>query len=179
MAASLQALVYLLYYSILGKIWKGKRPQVLYYNKCSLIINLNSHTDYQKHIIQFIIKDVSVAEWLAWLTSNCGRICAIGSSPSNGLKPNLWGQKPFNPLCQCVYVYVWIVNPDIQTIHRCSHTSIHTYIYTYIHTYIHEYMHTYMYAYIHTCIHTYIHTYMCLFLMFVYFLFQDAAHFTA
>ena len=71
-------------------------------------------------------KDVSVAEWLAWLTSSCGRIGAIGSSPSNGLKPNMWGQKGFNPLCQCVYIYVCIVNPDIQTIHRCSHTSIHT-----------------------------------------------------
>ena len=33
--------------------------------------------------------DVSVAEWLAWLTSNCGRIGAIGSSPSNGLRPNM------------------------------------------------------------------------------------------
>ena len=33
--------------------------------------------------------DVSVAEWLAWLTSNCGRIGAICSSPSNGLKPNM------------------------------------------------------------------------------------------
>ena len=32
---------------------------------------------------------ISVAEWLAWLTSNCGRIGAIGSSPCNGLKPNL------------------------------------------------------------------------------------------
>ena len=31
--------------------------------------------------------DVSVAEWLAWLTSNCGWIGAIGSSSSNGLKP--------------------------------------------------------------------------------------------
>ena len=46
------------------------------------------------------------AEWLAWLTSNCGRIGAIGSSPSNGLRPNMWGQKGFNPLCQCVYIYV-------------------------------------------------------------------------
>ena len=80
---------------------------------------------------------VSVAEWLAWLTSNCGRIGAIGSSPSNGLKPNLCGQKGFNSLCQCVYIYVCIVNPDIQTIHRYSHTSIHTYIHTYIHTSIH------------------------------------------
>ena len=80
--------------------------------------------------------DVSVAEWLAWLTSNCGRIGAIVSSPSNGLIPNMWGQKGFNPLCQCVYIYVCIVNPDIQTIHRCSHTSIHTYIHdTYTHTY--------------------------------------------
>ena len=34
-------------------------------------------------------QDVSVAEWLTWLTSICGRIGAIGSSPSNGLKPNL------------------------------------------------------------------------------------------
>ena len=31
---------------------------------------------------------VSVVEWLAWLTSNCGRIGAIGSSRSNGLRPN-------------------------------------------------------------------------------------------
>ena len=76
--------------------------------------------------------DVSVAEWLAWLTSNCGRIGAIGSSPSNGLRPNMWGQKGFNPLCQCVYIYVCIVKPDIQTIHRCSHTSIHTYMHAYI-----------------------------------------------
>ena len=30
---------------------------IIYYNKCSLILNLNSHTDYQKHIIQFIFKD--------------------------------------------------------------------------------------------------------------------------
>ena len=74
----------------------------------------------------------TVAEWLAWLTSNCGRIGAIGSSPSNDLKPNLRGQKGFNPLCQCVYIYVCIVKPDIQTIHRCSHTSIHTYIHRYI-----------------------------------------------
>ena len=33
--------------------------------------------------------DVSVAERLAWLTSNCVRIGAIGSRPSNGLKPNM------------------------------------------------------------------------------------------
>ena len=75
------------------------------------------------------------------MTSNCGRIGAIGSSPSNSLKPNMWGQKGFNPLCQCVYVYVCIVNPDIQTIHRCSHTSIHTYIHKYIYTYIYTYIH--------------------------------------
>ena len=73
---------------------------------------------------------------MAWLTSNCGRIGTIGSSPSNGLKPNLSGQKGFNPLCQCVYVYVCIVNPDIQTTHICSHTSIHTHIYLYIYLYI-------------------------------------------
>ena len=82
------------------------------------------------HIYIHTYMDVSVAEWLAWLTSNCGRIGAIGSSPSNGLRSNMWGQKGFNPLCQCVYIYVCIVKPDIQTIHRCSHTSIH--IYTHI-----------------------------------------------
>ena len=107
--------------------------------------------------------DVSVAEWLAWLTSNCGRIGAIGSSPSNGLRPNMWGQKGFNPLCQCVYIYVCIVKPDIQTIHRCSHTSIHTYINIYIHTtLIQTYIHTY-YSHtniLHACTHTYIHTYI-------------------
>ena len=104
--------------------------------------------------------DVSVAEWLAWLTRNCGRIGAIGSSPSNGLKPNMWDQKGFNLLCQCVYIYVCIVNPDIQTIHRCSHTSIHTH--TYIHTYIHThiYIHTSIHTYIHHSIHTYIHTHI-------------------
>ena len=40
-----------------GKYENGKRRQVLYYNKCSLILNLNYHTDYQKHIMQFIFKD--------------------------------------------------------------------------------------------------------------------------
>ena len=87
---------------------------------------VSSHHVYHRFTEHSCFRDVSVAEWLAWLTSNCGRISAIGSSPSNGLKPNLLGQKGFNPLCQCVYVYVCIVNPDIQTIHRCSHTSIHT-----------------------------------------------------
>ena len=55
----------------------------------------------------------------------------IFSSPSNSLKPNL---------CQCVDVYVCIVKPDIQTIHRCSHTSIYIHIHTYIHTHIHIYL---------------------------------------
>ena len=95
------------------------------------------HTYTNIHTYIHVWLDVSVAEWLAWLSSNCGRIGAIGSSPSNGLRPNMWGQKGFNPLCQCVYIYVCIVKPDIQTIHRCSHTSIHTYIHTYIDTYIH------------------------------------------
>ena len=36
-----------------------------------------------------IFRDVSVAEWLTWLTSNCGLIGAIDSSPSNVLKLNL------------------------------------------------------------------------------------------
>ena len=77
-----------------------------------------------------------MAEWLEWQAGNCWSIGAIGSSPSNGLKPNLWGQKGFNPLCQCVYVYVYvcIVNSDLQNIHRCSHTSIHIYIQTDKHT---------------------------------------------
>ena len=129
-----------------------------------------------------------MAEWLAWLTSNCGRIGALGSSPSNGLKPKLSAQKGFNPLCQCVYVYVCIVKLDIQTIHICSHTSIHTYIRTYIHTilispelvrhlnmcvlsknptYIQDifkyikYIHTYVRTYIvRTYIHTYVHRYI-------------------
>ena len=34
------------------------------------------------------IMDVSMAEWLAWMADNCGRIGAIGSSISNGLNPN-------------------------------------------------------------------------------------------
>ena len=82
------------------------------------------------HIYIHKYMDVSVVKWLAWLTSNCRQIGAIG------LKPNL---------CQCVYVCVCIVNPDIQTIHRCSHTSIHTYIHTstYIYIHLHTYIHTY------------------------------------
>ena len=49
------------------------------------------HTSIHTYIHQYIhtYMDVSVAEWLAWLTSNCGRIGAIGSSPSNGLRPNM------------------------------------------------------------------------------------------
>ena len=41
------------------------------------------------YIHTYIHLDVLVAEWLAWLTSNCVRIGAIGTSPSNGLNPNL------------------------------------------------------------------------------------------
>ena len=94
---------------------------------------IHTHTHIHTYIYTYI--HVSVPEWLAWLTSNFGRIGAIGSIPSNGLKG-------FNPLCHCVYIYVCIVNPDIQTIHRCSHTSIHTYTHTYTHTYIHTCIHT-------------------------------------
>ena len=97
--------------------------------------------------IHTYIHTLGCLEWLAWLAGNRGRIGAIGSSPSNGLKPNLLGQKGLNPLCQGVYVYVCIVNADIQTIHRCSHTSIHTHIYTYIHTHIHTYIHTHIHTY--------------------------------
>ena len=136
------------------------------------------HTQRRIHtcirpLTHHIHMDVSVAEWLAWLTSNCGRIGAIGSSPSNGLRPNMWGQKGFNPLCQCVYIYVCIVKPDIQTIHRCSHTSIHTYTHihanrqtlhsiAYLYTYLPTSLHSCIYIHIHTCsyIHTYIYTYV-------------------
>ena len=83
-------------------------------------------TTYIIGSLNILYMDVSVAEWLAWLTTNCGRIGGVGSSPRNGLKPYMWGRKGFNPLYQCVYIYVCIVNPDIQTIHRCIHTSIHT-----------------------------------------------------
>ena len=115
-------------------------------------IHTHIYIGLHTYIHQYI--HVSVAEWLVWLTSNCGRIGAIGSSPSNGLRPNMWGQKGFNPLCQCVYIYVCIVKPDIQTIHRCSHTSIHTYthIYIYIHTNIHTYTQTYSHN--HSLTHT-------------------------
>ena len=118
------------------------------------------HTDRYTYIHIYTHTYIHTHTCIAWLTSNCGRICAIGSSPSNGLKPNLWGQKGFNPLCQCVYVYVCIVKPDIQTIHRGSHTSIHTYIHTYINTYIPKYIHAYIHQYIHTYTHTSIHTYL-------------------
>ena len=100
------------------------------------------------YIHTYIHRDVSVAEWLLWLTSNCVRIGAIGSSPSNGL----WGQKGFNPLCQCVYVYVCIVNPDIQTKHRCSHTSIHTYTHIYIHTQIEKFNFTMCVGWVKPCV---------------------------
>ena len=49
--------------------------------------------------------DVSVVKWLSSPACNCSRISAIGSGPSNGLKPNLGGQKGFIYLCQCVYIY--------------------------------------------------------------------------
>ena len=45
------------------------------------------HIYIHTHIHTYVHTYVSVAEWLAWLTSNCGRIGAIGSSPSNGLRP--------------------------------------------------------------------------------------------
>ena len=139
------------------------KPDIQTIHRCShtsihTYIYTYIHTCIPIHTYIHTYMDVSVAEWLAWLTSNCGRIGAIGSSPSNGLRPNMWGQKGFNPLCQCVYIYVCIVNPDIQTIHRCSHTSIHTYIHTYIHTIIQWYIHIY-YSYIHTSIHACIQAY--------------------
>ena len=123
-----------------------------YIHTCSTLsqlCNINLHNNIHTYIHTYIHTDVSVAKWLAWLTSNCRRIGAIGSSPSNSLIPNMWGQKGFNPLCQCVYIYVCIVKPDIQTIHRCSHTSIHTHTHTHTHTYIHTiYIYIYIYIYI-------------------------------
>ena len=57
-------------------------------------------------------------------------------------------------MCQCVYIYVCIVKPDIQTIHRCSHTSIHQYIHTHPHTFIHTHTHTYIHTnmYLSVCL---------------------------
>ena len=89
-------------------------------------IHTYTQTHTYMHAYIHTYSDVSVAEWLAWLTSNCGRIGAKGSSPQQRLETKLVRPKGFNPLCQCVYIYVCIVNPDIQTIHRCTHTSIHT-----------------------------------------------------
>ena len=103
---------------------RQKRPKQIMALQGEEVVQVRTYVHTYKHT--HIHTYVSVAEWLAWLTSNCGRIGAIGSSPSNGLRPNMWGQKGFNPLCQCVYIYVCIVKPYIQTIHRCSHTSIHT-----------------------------------------------------
>ena len=81
---------------------------------------------------------------LAWLTSNCGQIGAIGLSPSNGLKH--------------IHTYMHTY------IHRCSHTSIHTYTHTHTyihtHTYTHTHIHTHIHTYIHNHTHTYIHTYI-------------------
>ena len=47
------------------------------------------HAHIHTYTHTYIHMDVSVAEWLAWLTSNCGRIGAIGLSPINGLRPNM------------------------------------------------------------------------------------------
>ena len=52
----------------------------------------NTHTYTCTYIHTYIytyMGDISVAECLAWLAGNCGRIGAIGSNPSNGLKPKL------------------------------------------------------------------------------------------
>ena len=66
----------------------------------------SSRTRTQIHIHTYIhTLDVSVVKWLSCLACNCSRISAIGSGPSNGLKPNLGGQKGFIYLCQCVYIY--------------------------------------------------------------------------
>ena len=52
-------------------------------------IHTYMHTFVYTYLHTYIHMYVSVAEWLAWLTSNCWLIGAIASSPSNGLKPNL------------------------------------------------------------------------------------------
>ena len=51
----------------------------------AIVTYIHTHT----YIHTYIHRDVSVAEWLAWLAGNYGRIGARGSSPSNSLKPNL------------------------------------------------------------------------------------------
>ena len=77
------------------------------------------HT-YVRTYIRTYIMDVSVSEWLAWLTSNCGRIGAIGSSPSNGLRPNI-------EVVIHQYIYTYIHIP------ARMHTFVNIHIYT--HTY--------------------------------------------
>ena len=53
-------------------------------------IGLNTYIYTHIYIHTYIHTwDVSVAEWLGWLAVNCGRIGAIGSSPGNGVNPNL------------------------------------------------------------------------------------------
>ena len=65
--------------------------------------------------------DVSVAEWLAWLTSNCGPTCEA--------------KKDLIP-CASAFtsMYVWSTPTYKQYIDVVIHQYIHTYIHTYIYT---------------------------------------------
>ena len=46
------------------------------------------HTYIHTYVRTYVHTCIHTHTMLAWQTSNCGRIAAIGSSPSNGLKPN-------------------------------------------------------------------------------------------
>ena len=98
------ALLITLFYTFLLHSLQHRRAYVIYvHTYIHTYIHVCMHTYILKYIYKCIIHtsiqrykhsyilfmDVSVAEWLAWLTSNCGRIGAIGSSPSNGLIPNM------------------------------------------------------------------------------------------
>ena len=72
--------------------------------------------------------------------------------PQQRLETKLVGQKGFNPLCQCVYIYVCIVKPVIkkQYIDVVMHQYIHTHLNTYVHTYTHTYMLTHFLTFLLT-----------------------------
>ena len=75
-------------------------------------------------------------QWLAWLTSNCGQIGAIGSSPSNGLKQTCETKKDLIPCASALTSMYVQSNPTykqyIDVVIHQIHT--HTYIY-YLHFY--------------------------------------------
>ena len=68
---------------------------------------LHSYIHTHVHTHTYIHMDVSVAEWLVLLTSNCGRIGSIGSSPSNGLKQTCEAKKDLIP-CASAFVSMYV-----------------------------------------------------------------------